>query len=82
MSEAPRHLGGRPLKLTQAFLTATYDGVNQDDDVLIYTDADLLFALNEKLSTEAQICNSTFKNWNAGNVDSFQPGSALQLRRG
>ena len=70
------------MKLTQEFLAAAYDAVNQDDDVLIYTDADLLFALNEKLATEAQICKSTFEKWKTGNVGSFQPGSALQLRRG
>jgi hypothetical protein len=55
MSEAPRHLGARPLTLTQEFLAAAYDAVNQDDDVLIYPDADLLFAVNEKLATQAQI---------------------------
>jgi hypothetical protein len=81
MSELRRHLGGRPSKVTQEFLAAANEVINQDDNALIYTDTELLFALNEKLSAEAQICTSTFEKWKVGNVDSFQPGSAWQKRR-
>jgi hypothetical protein len=56
MSEPQRHLGGRPSKRTHEFLAPAYDVIDQDDNALIYRDAELLFALNEKLSTEAEIC--------------------------
>ena len=81
MSELRRHQGGLPSKVTQEFLAA-YEVINQDDSALIYTDTELLFALNEKFSAEAQICTSTFEKWKVGNVGSFQPGSAWQKRRG
>ncbi len=45
MSELQRYLGGRPSKQ----LLAAYAVINRDNNVMIYTDAELLFAINEKL---------------------------------
>ena len=50
MSELQRHLGGRPSKRTQEFLAAD-EVINRDNNALIYTDAELLFAIHEKLSS-------------------------------
>jgi hypothetical protein len=47
MSELQWRLGGRPSKRTQELLAA-YEVINQDNNALIYTDAELLFAINEK----------------------------------
>ena len=50
MSEPQRHLGGRPSKQMQEFLAA-YEVINRDNNALIYTDAELLFAISEKPSS-------------------------------
>jgi hypothetical protein len=47
MSELKRRLGGRPWKRRQELL-APYAVINRDNNALIYTDAELLFAINEK----------------------------------
>ena len=59
---------GRPSKLTQEFIAAAYQVINQEDNALIFTDEELLFAINEKLSKEAQIFKRTFEKWKAGDV--------------
>ena len=59
---------GRPSKLTQEFIAAAYQVVNQEDNALIFTDEELLFAINEKLSKEAQISKRTFEAWKSGDV--------------
>ena len=59
---------GRPSKLTQEFIAAAYQVINQEDNALIFTDEELLFAINEKLSKEAQIGKRTFEKWKAGDV--------------
>lgn len=68
VAETPKHPGGRPSKLTQEFLAAAYEVINQDDNALIYTDAELLFQINEKLSPEARIGKRTFEKWKSGDV--------------
>ena len=47
MSELQRHLGGGPSKRRQELLAA-YAVIDRDNNVMIYTDAELLFAINEK----------------------------------
>lgn len=69
-----RHPGGRPTKLTQEFLAAAYEVINHEQNALIYTDEELLFLINEKLSPEAKICMSTFQKWKAGKVEGDTEG--------
>jgi hypothetical protein len=59
---------GRPPKLTQEFLAAAYEVINHDQNALIYTDEDLLFLINEKLTPEGKISKSTFEKWKAGKI--------------
>jgi hypothetical protein len=68
LSPPDKHPGGRPTKLTQEFLAAAYEVINHEQNALIYTDEDLLFLINEKLSPEARISKSTFEKWKAGKV--------------
>jgi len=47
MSELQRHLGGGPSERRQELLAA-YAVINRDNNVMIYTDSELLFAINAK----------------------------------
>src|SRR5688572_13161542 len=64
-----RHPRGRSTKLTQEFLAAAYEIINHERNPLIYTDEDLLFLINEKLSPEARISKSSFEKWKNDLID-------------
>lgn len=69
MTDSPdKHPGGRPTKLTAEFIAAAHEVIEAGDNALIFTDAELLFQINEKLSQEARICKSTWEKWKAGEV--------------
>jgi len=59
---------GRPTKLTVNFIEAL-QSVLDEYGILILTDEDLLFLVNQKLKPKNQISAPTFKNWKAGKFD-------------
>lgn len=63
-----KHAGGRPSKLTKTFIDAAKEVLNCNDGeaALIFTDEELLFAINERLEPEQRIGDSTWDNWKAG----------------
>ena len=61
--------GGRPTKLTNDFLEAAESVLNQDINAIIFTDDELRIAINEELSKDAQISNTTFENWKAWKLE-------------
>jgi hypothetical protein len=69
-----KHPGGRPPKLTAEFIAAAHDIIEAENNALIYTDEELLFSINEKLSPEARISKSTFEKWKAGAVENDVEG--------
>src|SRR3712207_1052523 len=83
MTQAPapeKNPVGRPSKLTAEFLAAAHEVVNHEDNALIYTDDELLFSINEKLSKDARIGKRTFEKWKSGDVSEDVEGQEfLQL---
>lgn len=67
---------GRPTKLTEEFLLAA-EGVLATDDALIFTDAELLAEINERLPDERRVGKSTFERWKA---DDSEGECAAQFR--
>ena len=65
---APANPIGRPSKLTAEFIAAAHEVIDQGDNALIFTDAELLFQINEKLSHDARIDRRTFERWKAGEL--------------
>lgn len=59
---------GRPTKLTEEFLAAAMEVVNEEDNALIYTDEELVFLINERLPLEARIHGDTFSLWKNGKI--------------
>src|SRR4051794_16432024 len=59
---------GRPSKLTEDFLQAA-EQVLETEDVVFFTDAELLAEINEKLPEEARIAKRTFESWKAATSD-------------
>ncbi len=77
--QAPaKHPGGRPSKLTAEFIAAAHDVIENGDNALIYTDAELLFQINEKLSFEARIDGRTFERWKSGEIKDDAEGSEFR----
>jgi hypothetical protein len=60
-----KHPGGRPTKLTLNFLDIAKRIVDDDINAIIFTDEELLFQINEKLSEEQRITERTFQRWKA-----------------
>lgn len=52
---------GRPSKLTNNFIKAAEEVLNEWINAIIFTDDELLFAINEKLKPKEQISERTFK---------------------
>jgi hypothetical protein len=67
-SPPDKHPGGRPTKLTEEFLAAAIEVVNDEDNALIYTDEELVFLINERLPLEARIHPDTFSLWKNGRI--------------
>lgn len=63
-----KHPGGRPTKLTEDFIAAMVEVINEDDNAVIYTDEDLIFMINDRLPEEARIHHDTFSLWKNGNI--------------
>jgi hypothetical protein len=63
-----RHPGGRPTKLTEEFLGAMMEVLNDGDNALIYTDEELLFLINDRLPAEARISGETLRRWKKGDT--------------
>lgn len=76
MTDTPtdKHPGGRPTKLTEEFLATARLVIEEGDNALIFTDAELLFQINDKLSDEARISKSTWEKWKAGEVTADPEG--------
>lgn len=69
---------GRPSKLTAEFIAAAHEIIDADDNALIYTDEELLFQINEKLTVEARIGKRTFERWKAGEVEDDVEGQEFR----
>ena len=57
---------GRPSKI-EAFLEVA-EGVLFQEDLMLLTDEELVFVINERLPEEDQITDRTFQNWKSGEV--------------
>lgn len=68
MPEPERDVGGRPTKLTEEFISAMIEVINEDDNALIFTDAELLFLINDRLPPEARVHRDTFSLWKNGKI--------------
>jgi len=66
--EPEKDVGGRPSKLTEEFIAAMMEVVNDQDNAVIYTDEDLIFMINDKLPMEARIDPDTFRRWKNGDI--------------
>lgn len=56
----------RPTKLTDRFITAAKEVISEDLNAIIMTDEELLMLINAKLPEEAQVADTTWKEWKAG----------------
>ncbi|MBX0290122.1 hypothetical protein K3G63_06710 [Hymenobacter sp. HSC-4F20] len=63
MSNVIKRPGGRPSKLTADFIQAARTVLFSDKTTIIFTDAELLDAVNELLEPQAKITNRTFIEW-------------------
>ena len=56
----------RPTKLTDRFIIAANEVINEEINAIILTDEELLSKINDKLPEEAQVSVETWKDWKAG----------------
>lgn len=63
-----KDVGGRPTKLTEEFLATMVEVITDEDNALIYTDAELLFLINDRLPPEARVHHDTFSLWKNGRI--------------
>ena len=63
-----KHPGGRPTKLTAEFIAAAHEVIETAHNALSFTDAELVFQINERLSSEARIDKRTFERWMVGDI--------------
>lgn len=59
---------GRPTKLTRDFLEAAEEVLNDDINAIIFTDAELRELINDKLVPDAQVSETRWEEWKAGNM--------------
>ncbi|TGD80818.1 hypothetical protein [Hymenobacter wooponensis] len=71
--ELPPRPVGRPTKLTTAFLQSAQHVLFEDKATIIYTNAELLDAINESLPSDEQISPRTFESWKARAMRGEEP---------
>ena len=62
-------MAGRPTKLTHNFIKVAKGIIEDDINAIIFTDAELLDAINEKLPEKERIFKTTFENWKRKNKE-------------
>src|SRR4051812_29533530 len=60
--------GGRPTKLTEEFMAAMMEVINDADNAFIYTDEELLWLINDRLPLEQRVHGDTFSLWKNGHI--------------
>lgn len=68
-----KNKGGRPSKIKPFIKVA--NEVLFSENVILFTDEELVDEINERLEEKYRICQSTFQKWKAGKIESDDLGS-------
>ncbi|QNE38982.1 hypothetical protein F1C16_05145 [Hymenobacter sp. NBH84] len=69
--------GGRPSKLGPEFINAA-EVVLNDNNIILFTDYEVVDEINDKLEPQYRICKSTFEKWKAKAIrDEFDENDAF-----
>ncbi len=70
----------RPTKLTDTFMEAAREVVNDGINAIIMTDEDLLILINKKIPEAAQVSERTWQDWKAGISPTVQSKNLVAFR--
>lgn len=64
----PKNPAHRPTKLTNSWLEAAREVLDEDTDNVLLTDVELIFLINQKLPAKERIVIRTFQRWKKRNM--------------